>query len=236
MSDTPMATTSKKESGWHYAQLAILIFFLLGMDVLSVFVGMLIDGRDQSDFGISNRHWYATVGAFLCSTTLWGISAALIVKWAKRRAVYETLLSTQTNRRALLFSFLGVIVITLLSIVESGKISISLVQEYLGFEHRNPGYGGLLTFFQYLYYFLESVMVVLILATWQRAGELWTKKAYFPWGGTGLTLTWGLAHYASHPQGALAVVASAMVFGIIFVGVRKNAIASLIVVYSAFVL
>ena len=119
MSDTPMATTSKKESGWHYAQLAILIFFLLGMDVLSVFVGMLIDGRDQSDFGISNRHWYATVGAFLCSTTLWGISAALIVKWAKRRAVYETLLSTQTNRRALLFSFLGVIVIALLSIIES---------------------------------------------------------------------------------------------------------------------
>jgi hypothetical protein len=36
--------------------------------------------------------------------------------------------------------------------------------------------GGVVTGFQYLYYLLESAMVVLLLAFLQRAGEKWTKS------------------------------------------------------------
>jgi len=49
-------------------------------------------------------------------------------------------------------------------------------------------------------------------------------------------LTWGLVHFLSHPAGALTVVASALVFGGVFLGARKNAVATLAVVYLAFVL
>jgi len=228
-------TESGRESGWRYALVAILVFFLLGMDVLSLFVSTLLDGRSPSDLGISNKHWYATVGGLLCSITLWTISAALIVRWARRRGVFESLISMRTDRRVLLVSCLGVVILAAISWLESRGVSLSLVSEYRGFEHRYPGYGVLLTTFQYIYYLLESVMVVLILATWQRAGEIWTGMAKIPWGGIGLTLTWGLAHFASHPEGALTVVLTALVLGFIFVGIKRNAIVSLVVVWIVFI-
>ena len=236
MTELGMTTKLITESGWKYALLAILIFILLGMDVLSVFFGMLVDGRPMSEFGISNKHWYATVSTFLCSICLWTIAASLIVRWTKRCGVLDVFLSRTTGRKVLLVGFVGVIILILISWLESHTMSLSLVSEYHGFAQRNPGYGVLLTSFQYLYYFLESIMVVLMLAAWQRAGEIWTGQTKIPWGGLGLTLTWGLAHYASHPQGALTVVLSAFVFGCVFVGVQKNAIVTLLVVYSVFVL
>ena len=52
-----------------------------------------------------------------------------------------------------------------------------------------------------------------------------------PWGGFGLALTRGLAHFASHPQGALTVVMSALILGLVFVGVRKSVAPALATVW-----
>jgi len=110
------------------------------------------------------------------------------------------------------------------------------VREYRGFAKLYPGHAAVVTAFQFLYYLLESSMVVLILAAWQRAGEVWTGRPLVPWGALGLTLTWGLAHFASQPQGALWVVVSALLFGFVFVGVRKSFGPTLVVVWLTFVL
>jgi len=61
------------------------------MDVVSVFVAKALDGRPLSAPAVFGRFWYATVGTFLCSATLWLISAVIIVMWARRRGVLETL-------------------------------------------------------------------------------------------------------------------------------------------------
>ena len=147
--------------------------------------------------------------------------------------------SLKADRRVLIIFCLGVVAMVMISWLESSgswPISPSVLREYRGFERRYPGYGGVVTAFQYLYYALESVMVLLMMAFFQRAGEIWTRTARAPWGGIGLALTWGAAHVGSHPEGAYVVVLSALLFGVVFVGVRKSFAPALAFVYLAFVL
>jgi len=120
--------------------------------------------------------------------------------------------------------------------VAGGGITISVVREYRGFERRYGELGALVTCFQFLYYLLESVMVVLILGLWQRAGGIWTGITNVPWGGLGLTLTWGAAHFLSHSAGALTVVVTAFVFGFAFLGVRTSALPAVGLVWAMFFL
>ena len=231
------ATDRPAESGWRYALAALIVFTLLGMDVLSLFVGRLLDGPTSQHFGVWPSHWYATAGQFVFSIALWTASAALVVRWARRRGALGVLFGGRWDGRVVAVLFLGALAVAAIQLIETAGVpSLSLLREYRGFERRYPGHGAIVTAFQYVYYLGESGMVVLILATWQRAGELWTSRARVPWGGVGLMLTWGLVHFLSHPAGALTVVASALVFGGVFVGARKNAAATLAVVYLAFVL
>lgn len=76
----------------------------------------------------------------------------------------------------------------------------------------------------------------LMIALFQHAGKVWTRLLWIPWGGLGLTLMRSLAHFASHPVGALTIILSALFFGFIFVGVRKIVVPALRAVYLAFVL
>ena len=177
-----MSAETRRESGWPFFLMALLVFLLLAADVLSLFVGKLLDGR----------------------LVFLGILVLAGLKW--------------------------------LEAAHSGATIPSFLREYRGFEHRYAGHGAIVALSQYLYYLLESAMVLLMIALFQRAGEIWTRLAWLPWGGLGLTLTWGLAHYASHPEGASTVVLSALLFGLVFVGVRKSVLPSLATVYLAFVL
>jgi hypothetical protein len=79
-------------------------------------------------------------------------------------------------------------------------------------------------------------MVLLVIALFQRAGELWTRLMNVPWGGFGLTLTWGLAHLSSHPEGLLPVVLTALLLGFGFVWVQKSVLPALAIVYLVIIL
>jgi len=224
------------ERGGRYAGAAIALFVVLGLDVLSLFVGKLLDGRGLGEPGVWPNHWYATVGMFLCSVTMWIVAAALVVRWARRRGRLDALVGTRWDRGVLLAVLVGVVLLLALAYLESaGSLSLSLIREYRGFEHRYPGRGALVTAFQYLYYLLESLMVVLLMAMWQRAGEIWTGRVWVPWGGVGLALTWGVAHFATHPAGAVFVVPTALVYGGVFVGARKSVVPTLAAVYFSFI-
>jgi hypothetical protein len=186
-----------------------------------------------------SRHWTATVGMFLCSVAIWSATVAVVVWWARRRGTVTALFSLRLDRRAVVMCGVGLFAVAALKWLEasdSGAAFPAVLREYRGFEHRYVGHGAIVTAFQYLYYLLESMMVLLIIAFFQRAGEVWTRFSWVPWGALGLTLTWGLAHFASHPDGAFTVVLSALLFGLVFVGARKSVVPALATVYFAFVL
>ena len=68
----------------------------------------------------------------------------------------------------------------------------------------------------------EYVLVVMMIACFQRGGELWFNVTWFPWGGIGLALTWGTIHLVTNPQGAVWVIFWGLMLGIYFVLVKKN--------------
>jgi len=226
-----MPTKGKVESGWGYVILALLIFILLGLDAFSLFVvGPILDGQSLSDPDMLFNNWYARAGVNLFSIALWVLSVFLVVRWAKRGEVLSTLLGSRFDRQS--FWFFGIGVIILIAVLRLGaprdSVWLRFMSEYHGFEQQYPGYGVVITVVQHLYYIAESAMVVLALAAWQRAGEVWTDKAAIPWGGVGLALTWGVAH------GVWGLLPS-LILGVIFVGARKNALLVLVAVLMLFV-
>ena len=225
-----MQTKEKVESGWMYVLLALLIFMLLGMDALGFVVGSILDGQSLSDAAMPFVHWYARAGTNLFSTALWVGSVLLIIRWAKRRGVWSELFGSRFDNRAFWYFGLGVIVLIFAIRFDTPQDSVWLrvVHEYAVFEQQYPGYGIAVTLMQHLYYVVESAMVVLLLAAWQRAGEVWSQKTAIPWGGVGLALTWGLAH------GVWGLLPS-LLLGLIFVGVRKNVFLTLAAVLTLFI-
>ena len=227
------------ESGWRYILVAIIVFLLLAADLLSTLVGKMIDGRPLSDPSVWSINWYATVCTFLCSVIIWCVSGTLVVRWLRIRGALDRVLNVRMERRIVPFFLVVIIILAAISWWESsgsGAIFPSVLGEYRAFEHRYPGYGLTVTLFQHLYYILESVMVLLVIALFQRAGEFWTERGNVPWGGIGLTLTWGLAHLSSHPEGLLPVVLIALILGLGFVAVRKSVLPAFAIVYLVFVL
>jgi hypothetical protein len=87
-----------------------------------------------------------------------------------------------------------------------------------------------------LVFLLESTIVILLLALFQKAGEVWTISPPVPWGGIGLLLTWGVANLGTHPQGAIYVLVFSVLFVVAFVVSRKSFAVTLAIIYLAFLL
>ena len=224
---------------WRYLLLAVLTFLLLGADMASVVFAKILDGRSASDPRLWSTHWYASVGGFVCSIVIWSLWVSVIVAWSRKRSVLGSLISGQAGSRAFAVLLAGAVLLGVIGFVEartSGDRFPSIVGEYQGFVQLYAGHGLVVTVFQYLYYMLESAMVVALLALFQRALEKWTHHALVPWGGIALALSWGAAHLGTHPEGAVVVMLVALVYGVAFVVAKKSAPAILALVFLGFVL
>lgn len=84
---------------------------------------------------------------------------------------------------------------------------------------------GLLKFiFQYIYYFAETALVLLIIIFGQKAGELKFSNGNFPWGGILLGLTWGLVHALTKGQLIIGLygLISGILYGTMYLVTKKN--------------
>lgn len=223
---------------WRYLLLGIVTFLLLGADMASVVVAKLIDGRAASDPQLWSTNWYATVGGFVCSVVIWSAWVGVLLGWSRRRRVLGSLVRMQSGSKAWTVVLAGVIVLGLIGWAEarvSGSGFPSIVAEHGAFVQLYGDQGAVVTVFQYLYYLLESAMVVALVSLFQRAGEKLTLRVLIPWGGIALALSWGLAHLGTHPEGAAVVMLIAMIYGVAFVMVEKSVPATLALVFLGFV-
>lgn len=223
---------------WRCLLLGIVTFLLLGADMASVVVAKLLDGRAASDPQFWSTNWYATVGGFVCSVLIWSVWVGVLLRWSRKRRVLGSLVRMQAGSREWAVVLAGVVVLGLIGWVEartSGSDFPSLVAEHGGFVQLYGDRGLAVTLFQYLYYLLESAMVVALVSLFQRAGEKWTRRVVIPWGGIALALSWGAGHLATHPEGAAVVMLIAVIYGVAFVLAEKSVPATLALVYLGFV-
>jgi hypothetical protein len=98
--------------------------------------------------------------------------------------------------------------------------------------------GALKFVFQYIYYLFEAMLFFLIVVFAQRAGELWFKKSFIPWGGILVALTWGLAHVFTKGDlliGAMSAIGG-LFYGVVYLLTGKNPKIAFPLIFAMFIL
>lgn len=215
-----------RQKAWGFLLLALLAFAGLGLELLlAFFIEPLIYGKSLNDFNTAESiaHW-------LITCFVWLLAAFALHTVSKRKHDFDVL-SYKQRPTALgwLFALAALAISITVSIIDWNGLKV--VKEF--------AYNGWQKFiFQYMYYLCEVVLMVLIIAFGQKAGELWTKQQKLPWGGLLLGITWGLVHMltqASVSSGLLSLLA-AVLYGIIYIAARKNMAVAYPLILLAFVL
>ena len=206
-----------------YIIMAVAAFMAVWLEVIIVLLEPFIYGKNVefSDWTII-LHWILTCAA-------WSTAAFFLLKYAITHCGFKLKESTENP---ILWRLLIIAVLFSLSVFISYKA-------WNGFkiliEFKNL---GILKFFiQYLYYFIETVLFVLIIAFAQKAFELQFKTAKVPFGGIFCAATWGLTHIVTQSSVAVGLLAAsdALFFGTVYLLLNKDFFKSLPVIFLMFV-
>ncbi len=219
-------TNETKITGSAFLYLALYAFAGLGLELLLV---LLIEphfwgtGMDGFDTAQSIIHWAVT-----CA--MWGVTAFLLIRTSKEQYGYDVCAYNKPIKPVgWLVCAAAVTVCAVLSVVSWNGFKV--LMEY---ESR----GALLFVFQYVYYAFEALLILLIIAFGQKAGELCFSRPLVPWGGILAAITWGLMHILSKGSVAdgLLSMAGGFLYGIIYVATQKRLGISYWLVLAAFIL
>lgn len=203
----------RKVARWtDYLNLGLYAFLGLGLELLLVFlVEPIIFNTNVAGYSTGQiiGHWIVTI-------ILWGIVAFILTKVSKRKYGFDYwAYKDGLDRKEW--------VVALLLVLFAVGISI---WSWRGFKVYKEFYnlGWLKFIFQYMYYLMETVLILLIVIFGQEAGELKFHKPNIPWGGMLVGLTWGLVHVLT--KGELSTGILSFVTGILYGGVylivKKN--------------
>ena len=192
----------KKITGWSYMDLAITAFAGLGLEVLyAFFLEPFLYGASMQEWGAVQNilHWILT-----CAT--WGLIAWYVVRSGKKQLQFD-IWEKGEKVKPWQWAFVLVIVAVCIAINYRDWGGFQIVMEF-------QKKGIVLFSFQYLYYMVETVLVLLIVVFGQKAMELWLQHKNIPWGGIVCGLTWGLAHAMT--KGSLEMGLMGMLWGTLF--------------------
>ena len=215
-----------EKQGVPFLFLALLAFSGLGIEALLAFlIEPLIYGQSMSEWGVAKNilHWIITC-------TIWGVISLLLYKAACRRYSFN-LFSFREKPRLInwLICLSALAACIVLSIIDWNGLKV--VKEFQ--------YNGFLKFiFQYIYYGFEAVLVLLIIAFGQRAGEHFFSVKNIPWGGILAGLTWGLVHMLTVGSifSGLYFCLFGVLYGVIYLGAKKNTFISYTLILLTFIL
>ncbi len=183
-------------------------------------------------------NWYGAVFHWMVIILIWAAGAIIIHRRARERGVLPALIRLDVQRRDALMLGIGILVVITYEVVVTRMAGLAMPQiwrEYQGFQSMYGQQAGIVAVFQNLYYLVEFVLVVMMIALFQRGAELRFRPIWFPWGGVGLALTWGTIHLVTNPQGAVWVITWGVVLGVFFVLSRRSFLTTWIIGVLGFV-
>lgn len=213
-------TVSKEPKRLMYLIVALIAFGFLGLEFGVLFVSRIIDGRSINQIGNWPIHWYGAIAHWVLTMIVWLIGVYLITRWAKKKEILTQLVDFKQGKKGYFLILLAVGIVLFSAFIEwlfSDQYVIQIYLEYKGFVRLYGDKAFLVTLFQVLYYFVEMLLVFIMIVLFQRFGENVFKNKYIPYGSIGLMLTWGMIHFVSHPAGALYVTIWALVPGLLYV-------------------
>ncbi len=219
-----MKTDAKQ--GWKFLGLSFLTFCALGLELLlALGIEPLIYGAEMNEWNVTQwiLHWILT-----CA--VWIIAGVLLLALSKKKLSYDPLSEKSplkllpTISAILLFAFM-------LVISYMNWNGLKVIKEF-----QNHGLAKFI--FQYLYYIVETFLVVLVIVFAQRAGELWFKNKFIPYGGLFVALTWGLVHTLTKGDVTTGILAAAggLIFGAMYLLLGKDLRKAFPLICLAFIL
>lgn len=216
----------KKITGGNFFAFGLYAFLGIGMELVLLFIEDLIYSNSVNALTPTQRiiHWVAT-------SIVWCLFAVALARYAKRHYHFNIMGQAQKVplKNWVIASALAAVCIA------SNAWSWGTLKILGEFAAKNS---VLLFVFQYIYYFFEVGLVLSVIAYGQKAGEMWFKKSKVPWGGFLAGLTWGLVHALT--KGSMLVgleaMVSAILYGCIYLLVKKRAVYAYPLLFLAFTL
>lgn len=217
---------TKSKEGWNFMELALLAFAGLGGEALLAFLlEPMLYGRQMREWstGQNIAHWIITC-------VLWG----LIFFWLSGRASGEygfDLFEKRPPLRPWQWIVSAVCLIFMFVVSYMDWNGFKVLREF-------QSNGWLKFVFQYIYYFFETGLFLLIIIFGQKAFEKWFGRENFPYGGIAVALTWGLGHILTKDSLAVGLLSalSGFVFGVVYLLVNRDVRKAFPLLFLMFVL
>ena len=187
---------SVKEKGWKYLLLSFATLLAICLEFVHSYIW------EPFVFGDELTKWENSLHVLITALS-WGVAAYLIARIAKNKLDFDVLTKGSKMKLWQVSAVLLGIAISVSAVyLQYGKFR--LVLEY----NQDVTY----MVFQYFYYMVEALMILLIVIFAQKAFDIWTKKPNVPWGGIICAVTFGILHFVSSgavdiPRGIFATIA-----------------------------
>ncbi len=209
-----------------YLNLGLYTFLGLGMEVVLIsIIEPFIFKAKSSQFTTSQTiiHWIATI-------VIWGLFAYYITKVSREKYNFDYFkYQEKMNIKQWIFALVLILIALSISIWNWNGLKI--------FKEINNL--GLLKFiFQYIYYFMETVLIVLIVIFGQKSGEAKFGKSNIPWGGIMVGATWGMIHMLTQGDifAGLHGLFLGLLYGVMYLTTNKNIRIAYFLIAAMFIL
>lgn len=209
-------------NGIDFIKLVLLVFAGFGMDMLLPIFNFTFNQRCMRTISIS---------------IIWGVVGYLLLRRAKSKFNFNPFENKEKP------DLKGIIMALILLIICIGASYVIWGYAFKPIEEFNRMYeifgsSAVVPFIlQYIYYMFESSLIVLTIIFGQKAGELIWNNKNIPWGGIFLALTWGVMHtFSKDMSTGIWAFSSAIVYGIVFLLMKKNVKYSYVFIFLMFAL
>ncbi len=195
---------NKEEVKWtDYLGLGFLCFGILALELVIKTVEDIVSIKNYI------IHW-----ALTC--IVWGIFAFLLIRRSKNYLHFN--IFEHRDKPALRYILISIAILLGVAVLKN-------VLLWKGFkpliEFKNLGFIKFV--FQYVYYLFEVILVTLMIAFGNKAGELLFKNLLLPWGGTFLGFTWGIAHiFTKDFLTGIVLFFLSILFGTLYILLNRN--------------
>lgn len=218
-------TKKRGTSGKSYLFLAICALLGIGLELVLAWGIEPLFGISMGTYTTFQIiiHW-----SVVC--VIWFVVGVFVINFAKQKYQFH-LWEEKSKLKG--WQYLGV----------AACLLVSVMTHYLDWGGFKPllefqRLGVLKFVFQYIYYFLETFLMSLMIIFGQKACEKWFEKENVPYGGIVLALTWGLLHILSKGSVAVGLMCAfgGFLYGSSYLIVDKDYRKALPLMYLMFVL
>lgn len=231
MTTTVSNTKTKKERGRFIKGLDILSYGMTAFLALGC-EGVLAFGIEQNLYGCTIKQFntWQTILHWVLTYIIWGAFAFYICRSASKQG-YEFFAKTDKKIKPWQWACIAVGVAACLIYTWTDWEGSKVLKEF-------ASKGALKFVFQYIYYLIETFLVMLIIVSGQKACEVWFGKVNIPYGGIVVALTWGMGHWwtKGSPAAGIATAICGLALGSVYLLANRKAKLSYVLFCIMFIL